>query len=260
MSVGSWWLSQLPAGCTLSRAGVQSTPPTGLPHALSAGYIPTYEALLRAACRSPELSLPASTASGSAGSNSTMAQVAARKATRLLRSLLLVAPGSKLLLLLGEGDPREAAALATALCKAHLQHAHGSWQPKRGPRRACSSSGSEQEEGGSGGQLGRAAPCMVQVVGRGCTVRPPGTGRQEGWQRFVCQSLLDVSWAGTVSPRPTIVWWDGAGPRPVLLMMHGRSLMIVDLPTGSSELVTRCSANGMESGEAFLCELRPWHA
>ncbi len=100
-----------------------AAPPAGLPHALSAGYIPTYEALLRAACRSPELSLPASTASGSAGSNSTMAQVAARKATRLLRSLLLVAPGSKLLLLLGEGDPREAAALATTLCKAHLQHA-----------------------------------------------------------------------------------------------------------------------------------------
>ncbi len=105
------------------HADVPSTPPAGLPHALSAGYIPTYEALLRAACRSPELSLPASTASGSAGSNSTMAQVAARKATRLLRSLLLVAPGSKLLLLLGEGDPREAAALATTLCKAHLQHA-----------------------------------------------------------------------------------------------------------------------------------------
>ncbi len=100
-----------------------NTAPAGLPHALSAGYIPTYEALLRAACRSPELSLPASTASGSAGSNSTMAQVAARKATRLLRSLLLVAPGSKLLLLLGEGHPREAAALATTLCKAHLQHA-----------------------------------------------------------------------------------------------------------------------------------------
>ncbi len=95
------------------------TPPAGLPHALSAGYIPTYEALLRAACRDAERMLPTSTARGSTG----ISVMDARKATRLLRSLLLVAPGSKLLLLLGEGHRREAAALATTLCKAHLQHA-----------------------------------------------------------------------------------------------------------------------------------------
>ncbi len=96
-----------------------SAPPAGLRRALSAGYIPTYEALLRAACRDAERMLPTSTARGSTG----ISVMDARKATRLLRSLLLVAPGSKLLLLLGEGDPREAAALATTLCKAHLQHA-----------------------------------------------------------------------------------------------------------------------------------------
>ncbi len=95
------------------------TPPAGLPHALSAGYMPTYEALLRAACRDAERMLPTSTARGSTG----ISVMDARKATRLLRSLLLVAPGSKLLLLLGEGHRREAAALATTLCKAHLQHA-----------------------------------------------------------------------------------------------------------------------------------------
>ncbi len=93
-----------------------SAPPAGLSHALSAGYIPTYEALLRS-----KLAFYIPDRNGS--ERNVMAEVSARKATRLLRSLLLVAPGSKLLLLLGEGDPREAAALATTLCKAHLQHA-----------------------------------------------------------------------------------------------------------------------------------------
>ncbi len=96
------------------------TPPASLPHALSAGHIPTYGALRSLPRYRTHAALGSTASSSSAGSRVMVGSVA----TRLLRSLLvLVAPGSKLLLLLGEGHRREAGALATTLCKAHLQHA-----------------------------------------------------------------------------------------------------------------------------------------